>query len=418
MRTVDLDEIWSVVIVGGGAAGLFAASKLLTAAPVLIIEKGKECGRKLLLTGGERCNLTHDATVTDLLPHYHGNPHFLMSALNRFDPVVLRSHFQNIGVPTVADAQGRVFPRSRKASDVRDALLADIKRKSYKIMYESEVTAVGPLSERTARWCLTLADGREVKSENVIFAGGGASYPGTGSNGKLCRVLNNLNIASAAFSAALTDLRWADTEANADFVALSGLSMKNVSLGFPKKGTRLSIGDLLITHRGLSGPAAINIAADLDETGAELILNLFPALNADMLLETLLKVRDEKPKTEVANFLGTWLPSRFAALCCDRYWPTVKAKRVADLSLKEWRRIAGDLTHLELPVLKKGKLVSGMVSRGGIKTAGINPKTMELKGYPGLFVCGEMLDIDGDTGGYNLQAAFSTACAAADSLSI
>ncbi len=417
-KAVNLDRIWSVVIVGGGAAGLFAASKLVTTAPVLILEKGKECGRKLLLTGGGRCNITHDATVTELLSHYHGSPRFLTSALHRYDPVVLRSHFLELGLATKVDSEGRVFPRSEKAEDVRDALLSHIRKKGYLISYESEVIAVKSLGERTARWCLSLADGREVMAENVIFAGGGASYPGTGSNGKLGRVLGDLGVETSPFSAALTDLRWLDAEVSRDFTELSGLTLKNIRLSLKKKGSRESVGDLLITHRGLSGPAAINLSADLADEGEGLVLNLFPGENPDSLLVNLLRYREEKAKMEITNLLATLLASRFAMLCCNRYWPSVAGKRVADLSMKEWRKIAEDLTRMDIPTLKKGKLVTGMVCRGGVKTKEVNPKTMEIKTFPGLYVCGELLDIDGDTGGYNLQAAFSTACAAADSLSI
>lgn len=418
MAISKLDQIWSVIVVGGGAAGLFAASRLLTTEPVLIIEKGKECGRKLLLTGGGRCNLTHDASVSDLLPHYHGNPRFLMSALNRYDPMDLRTHLHSLGVATVADDEGRVFPRSYSALSVRDALLANIKRKGYEIACETEVMALEAVEERTARWCLTLADGRQVKSEHIIFAGGGASYPGTGSNGKLLQVLSRIGVRSKAFSAALTDLRWTDPEAAKDFIALSGLSLKAVDIGLTSKGARRSAGDLLITHRGLSGPAALNIAADLGEEGSILSLSLFPDMNADSLLAILLKHRDENPKMQVANLLAIYLPQRFARLCCERYWSIAADQRAADLSLKTWRIISRDLCSLVMPSLKKGKLVSGMVSRGGIATSDLNPKTMELKKYPGLYVCGEMLDLDGDTGGYNLQAAYSTASAAAESLSI
>lgn len=419
--TVAAVEKWPIVVVGAGAAGLFFASRLITSSPVLILEKGPEAGRKLLLTGGGRCNLTHDDAVSDLLEHYRPDPRFLRGIFNRFDPSELREHLHRLAVPTKVEAGNRVFPRSNKASDVRDALLHAAKRKGYEIRYRSCVREVRRLeridAELQYRWALRLDTGVVIHCQHLIFATGGASYPGTGSNGEGLKLLAEAGIAHQAFTAALTDLNWESKEGQEDFISLSGVSLQGIQLSIKGKKGRHSHGDLLFTHRGLSGPAALNLSSDVEE-GTWLQLHLFPDRNAESIYQVLIEQREEEGRSDCVQLLSRWMPRKLSQLIIDRYCPELQKLKLADLSLKQWRALAEALYALDLPKLKKGRLVSGMVSRGGVSTRALHPKTMEVKAFPGLYLCGEVIDIEGDTGGYNLQAAFATAAAIAEALSI
>lgn len=419
-------ERWPIVIVGAGAAGLFLGSRLVSSQAVLILEKGPAAGRKLLLTGGGRCNLTHQAEVSELLTHYRPDARFLRGAMARFNPSVIREHFHALGVATVVEAGERVFPRSNKASDVRDALLKSIESKGYEIRYNSDIVKIEAAKHAAAAqtegdtegWILTLSDGRQILAEQLAIAAGGASYPGTGSDGKLLKQLAAIGIPIRPYQAALTDLSWAKSDNSTDFKELSGISMQGVVLQKKGKKAPSSQGDLLLTHKGLSGPAALNLSAAIDDEGSDLVLRLFPDLNPDSILDLLLTYREESPKLELAAVLSKHLPRKFAQLIVKRYHPQLAELKLADISMKQWRAVAESLHGLALPTVKKGRVISGMVSSGGILTKAINPKTMALKDFPGIYACGEIIDIDGDSGGYNLQAAFATAATLAETLSI
>lgn len=414
-------EKWPIVIVGAGAAGLFLASRLITSSPVLILEKSAEAGRKLLLTGGGRCNVTHDEDVSDLLEHYRPDPRFLRGVFHRFGPSFLREHLHTLSVPTKVEAGKRVFPRSNKASDVRDALLNAAMKKGYEIRYKSSVREVKPIvaegSESGYRWVVRMETGSLIFCQDLIFATGGASYPGTGSNGGGLKLLSELGIAHQDFTAALTDLNWESKDGQEDFISLSGISLQDITLLIKGKKGRHSRADLLFTHRGLSGPAALNLSSDLGEE-TQVQLKLFPDLNAEAIYQMLIEKREVDARSDVVQLLSQWIPRKISLLIVNRYCPELRELKLADLSLKQWRRLAEALYALDLPKLKKGKLITGMLSRGGVSTKALNPKTMEVKNYPGLYLCGEVIDIEGDTGGYNLQAAFATAAAIAEDLSI
>ncbi len=421
-------SIYGTIIVGGGAAGLFAASRLVTNEAVLLLERGPECGRKLLLTGGKRCNLTHETDADELLTHYHGSKRFLIGAVHRYDPHAIREHFRQIGISTVSDDEGRVFPSSYKAEDVRDALVADVRKKGYEIRYNSDLALLEATNGEQKLWQLRLADGKTFQARNVLLATGGASYPGTGSDGSVLLLLAKLGIKHEPFAAALTDLRWTAPEEAKSYTSLSGLALRGIELcvlsdakhkrSKGKQDRYCFIGDLLFTHRGLSGPAALNLSGYVPADGSRFILNLFPGMHQEAVFAKFLEEQERSPRIELLTLLARFMPRSFAETVIDQIDSIIATKRLNEISLKDWRRLAQTLGKLELGSLKKGKLISGMVSRGGIRASEINPQTMELKRYPGLYVCGELIDVDGDTGGYNLQAAFSTAAVAAEHLSI
>lgn len=409
--------VWSTVIVGGGAAGLFTAAQLYSATPVLLLEKGGACGNKLLLSGGGRCNITQDAGAQALLAHYADHPRFLLSALHRYGPDVLRHFLQAIAVPTVLEAGGRVFPKSQSAKDVRDALVRTVQKRGVEIRYRSNVIGIEKLSGGRGRWLLTLDDRSQIHAHSLVLASGGASYPATGSSGEILSYLQEAGIKTRPWQAALTDLQWLDGPP-VDFKSLAGLSLDDVALSFSNaKGKATARGDLLFTHRGISGPAALNLSRAVPEEGAAVALNFLPNESEESLLESLRSSQATYARSGMAAFLSQWLPQRLAQVCLERYWEQSKKLTVADLPIATMRRIAGDLLNLTLPHLRKGRLKQGMVSQGGVDIKEINPKTMELKSYPGLYICGELIDLVGDSGGYNLQLAFSTAGAVAEALS-
>jgi predicted Rossmann fold flavoprotein len=400
-----------VLVIGGGAAGLMAAASAAEhGADVTLLEKMPAVGRKLLITGKGRCNVTNAADTKTIIENMPGNGQFLYSALNSFSNGDLMAWLEQRGVPLKTERGGRVFPVSDQARDVVAAFsraLADL-----------GVAVVTGQAVREIRvnggWACgaITADGREWPADAVILATGGASYPGTGSSGDGYRLAAALGHAVTPLRPSLVPLETAE-----EWVAdLQGLSLRNVAVTASAAGKQLAaeFGELLFTHFGLSGPVILSlsnpVAAALRATpGTELLIaiDLKPALSAETLDKRLQRDFTKFARKQFKNSLGDLLPARLTAVIVDLSHIDPD-KFVHQITKEERARLAVLLKQLTFTVTGTRPLAEAIVTAGGVSTKEINPATMASRLVPGLYFGGEVIDIDGYTGGFNLQAAFST----------
>lgn len=397
-----------VLVIGGGPAGMMAAGQAAAhGASVTLLEKNDRLGRKLALTGKGRGNLTNTADLEDFIAQYPGNGAFLYGPLYRFTNDDVCRFFHSLGVPTVEERGGRVFPASQQAKDLVAALEKFCLQAGVRILRGRRVT--GLLAGE--KGILGAACGSErLEAEAVILATGGASYPATGSTGDGYRLAAAVGHTIVPPRPALVPLLTKETWAH----ELAGLTLKNVTATLLADGRRLAeeFGEMLFTHDGVSGPIILTVsrqAAQAAERGqlTQIRLNLKPALAEEQLDARLQRDFAKYRRKQFKNSLHDLLPKRMIA-------PVVQLAQIPpelpvnQITKEQRRQLAAVLTGLTLTVTGTRPLAEAIVTAGGVATTEINPATMESKIIPGLFFAGEVIDVDGNTGGYNLQAAFST----------
>ncbi|MGP1366076.1 MAG: NAD(P)/FAD-dependent oxidoreductase [Schwartzia sp. (in: firmicutes)] len=379
---------------------------------VTLLEKMDRVGRKLRITGKGRCNITNIAEVPDIIRHIPGNGIFLSSALRAFDNQDVIRFFETCGVETKVERGGRVFPASDHAEDVVDALIASLAARGVELRCHAPVKAL--LTAQGTIAGVRLKSGEEIHADAVILATGGASYPGTGSTGDGAEMAAAVGHHIVPLQPALVPL-----EVEEDWAKeLTGLSLRNVTLGLTVDGDlqEEAFGEMLFTHFGVSGPIVLTLsrkAAMALREGAfvELLLNLKPALTHEQLEKRVQRDFAAQQKKAAKNGLRDLLPARLIPPILDlAYLPSEKP--IHQITREERRRLTALLQRVPLTVLRTRPLAEAIVTMGGVETREIHPKTMESKVCPGLFIAGEVADIDGFTGGYNLQAAFSMGAAA------
>lgn len=402
-----------VIVVGGGPAGMMAAIKAAeNGGKVTLLEKMDRVGRKLRITGKGRCNITNIADIPDIIQHLPGNGVFLNSALRTFGNHEVIRFFEACGVATKVERGGRVFPASDQAEDVVNALTSCLAARGVnlrchapvKMLLRSEGKIVG----------VRLRSGEEITADAVILAAGGASYPRTGSTGDGAAMAAEMGHHIVPLQPALVPL-----EVEEDWAKeLTGLSLRNVTVSLMVDGVLRGegFGEMLFTHFGVSGPVVLTLsrqAATALSQGAfvELLLNLKPALTAEQIEKRVQRDFAAQQKKAVKNGLRDLLPMRLIPPILDlAYLPSEKP--IHQITREERQRLIAILQHLPLTVRRTRPLAEAIVTMGGVATREIHPKTMASKVCPGLFIAGEVADIDGFTGGYNLQAAFSMGAAA------
>ncbi len=394
-------EQYDVIIVGGGAAGLFARANL-PPCRALLLEGGDETGRKLLITAGGMCNLTNTLDVQSFLTHYGSKEqrNFLLLALQNLTPDGLRSWFEKRGVATIVRSDGKVFPQSLDAREVHDCLRSS---SNIPICCNEKVIDI----EARQNGFIVTSERASYGTKSLIIAPGGKSYPRTGSDGSLYPILKRLAHPIIEAKPALVGLIIKDWP----YSALSGSSMQDVSVTAIHEGERKPYhrgsGDLLFTHRGLSGPPILTLSGSA-ERGDILTVAFIP--NAEQTIEALFRTH---PHQQVATLLREAGLNRTLAVAL------LEAARIDATAV--WRAIDGTRRRALLTLVSSHPFtvertmgfVSAMATRGGVALPQVNRKSMESKIHRGLFFCGEVLDYDGESGGFNLQGAFSTALLAA-----
>ncbi|MGP1574375.1 NAD(P)/FAD-dependent oxidoreductase [Selenomonas sp.] len=402
-----------IIVVGAGPAGFMAAAKAAEyGASVLLLEKMKQPGRKMLITGKGRCNITNAAPIAEIVKNIPGNGSFLYSALHAFDNEDVRGFFRELGIETKVERGGRVFPVSDRAADAVEALIAYLHELGVKIETESRVAKI--LTEGGRAVGVVLASGAKLTADAVVLAVGGASYPGTGSTGDGYEMARRLGHTVGAILPSLVPLVTED-----DWVKdAQGLSLRNVRVTLLADDKKIGedFGEMMFTHFGVTGPIVLSLSRAAARALAagkfvELALDLKPALSPEILAARVQRDFEKYRNKALKNAMRDLLPGKLIEPVLDAaYLPSEKP--VHDLRREERLRLSETIKHLVLTVTKTRPLAEAIVTAGGVSTKEIHPKTMESKLVPGLYFAGEVVDVDGFTGGYNLQAAFSMGAAA------
>ena len=401
-----------VAIIGGGAAGLLAGiAAAQNGAQVTIFEKMRLPGKKIMITGKGRCNITNACEIPEFIKNIPGNGRFLNSALHRFtnDDIVLL--LESHGLQTKVERGGRIFPVSDKAKDVVDTLVKIFTEAGGKLQLDTKVIEI--LAKDGQVTGVKTISG-VYPADAVILAAGGASYPGTGSDGGGAKLAAKLGHKIVPLRPSLVPL-----ESDYPYVDdLQGLSLRNVQGTLTADGEKIGseFGEMLFTHFGVSGPIILslsNLAAKALDEGkeVELHIDLKPALSEEKLDARIQRDFTQYSKKQLANGMKDLLPQRLIPVVCDMAYLD-EEKFINQISREERHRLLAALKNFCVPITSTRPLAEAIVTAGGVSVKEINPKTMESKLIRGLHFAGEVMDVDGYTGGYNLQAAFSSGYAA------
>ncbi len=403
-----------VIVIGGGAAGLLAGiAAAQNGAQATIIEKMRRPGKKMLITGKGRCNITNNCDLQEIIKNIPGNGRFLNSALRRFTNQDIVQLLEDNGLPTKVERGGRVFPVSDKAVDVVDTLVKIFKDYGGRLLLDTKVKSIA--AEFGKIKGVVTEDGQRFEADAVILAAGGSSYPGTGSDGSGVKLAKAVGHSIVPLKPCLVPL-----ESDSPYIPdLQGLSLRNIEGTVYAGGKKIGaeFGEMLFTHFGVSGPIILSLSkcvAEAIAAGAqdiELHIDLKPALDKDKLDARLQRDFVQYSRKQMANGMKDLLPQRLIAPVLDEAFID-EEKFVNQLSRAERQRIVDVLKAFVVPITGTRPLAEAIVTAGGVSLKEIDPKTMESKLVKGLFIAGEVMDIDGYTGGYNLQAAFSTGYAA------
>jgi predicted Rossmann fold flavoprotein len=402
-----------------------SAGQAAAIAPVQLLERTGRLGTKLRITGKGRCNLTNTASLDDFLVHFgfqglDQNAHtssrashqFLRNAFARFFAPDLVAFFEDLGVATVTERGGRVFPASNDAHQVAEALVRFAQHQGAQIRRKSRVVRLAVDGNRVRG--VVLQGGEEIAAGAVIICTGGASYPKTGSSGDGYRLAEQVGHQLVPIRPALVPLVIAGSEPR----QMMGLSLRNVEVRLLQDATEVAryFGEMLFTHYGvsgpiiltLSGPAVARMTLPPERTGRlELSINLKPALSAEILDARLRRDLDERGKQTYRNLLKGLLPQKMIDVVVVRtHIPPDKPGH--QITAAERRRLRELLQDFRLEISGHRPLAEAIVTAGGVDTGQVDPRTMESRLVQGLYFAGEVLDVQADTGGYNLQAAFST----------
>ena len=411
-----------VIVIGAGPAGLVAAGQAAEqGATVLLLEKMDRPGRKLRITGKGRCNLTNVAPLSDFVAHFGPNGRFLRQAFSRFFTPDLVAFLEGLGVPTVTERGGRVFPASQEATDIVDALLRWVRDRGVTLRTRSPVERLLVEGERVTG--VRIA-GNQVSSEKpgfsdserlyradaVIVATGGASYPATGSTGDGYRLAESVGHTVVPIRPALVPLETAGDVAP----RLQGLSLRNVTVRLWVDGKKQGelFGEMLFTHFGLSRPTVLSLSRQTIDAlrlgqSVRLSIDLKPALDERKLDARLLRDLDAHGKQQFRTLLKGLLPRKLIPVCLDL--TGIPPEKLAhQITAQERKRLRAWLKDFRLQVTGHRSFREAIITAGGVDTREVDPRTMASRLVEGLYFAGEVLDVDADTGGYNLQAAFST----------
>ncbi len=409
-----------VLVIGGGAAGMLAAIGAADAgAQVTLLEKNEKLGKKIYITGKGRCNVTNACDQDDFLKHVTHNPRFLYSAFANLTPQDLMDRLESWGCPVMVTRGDRVFPTSEKASDVTHAFERQMRRLGVMVRLNTKVQTLLIDDERITG--VQTSVGEVIKADQVILCTGGQSYPTTGSTGDGFAFLQDCGHQVLPPFATLIPLI-----SNAPWVrALQGLSLKNVRLTLMqgKKKRFSDIGEMLFTHFGVSGPLVLSASSHMAGASLKemtLSLDLKPGLTPEQLDARIMRDLDQSGKKQLRNILPALYPARLAeempALC------EVDGNKLANAITKEERqRLVAGTKSLIIPISGMRPLAEAVVTRGGVSVKEVSPATLQSKKVQGLYIAGELLDVDALTGGFNLHIAFCTGllagqCAADESL--
>ena len=398
---------FDVTIIGGGPAGMFAA---ITAAQrgksVLLLERNDRLGKKLLITGKGRCNVTNNCDSAEILQNIPRNGRFLYSAMTEFPPKRIMEFLENAGCTLKTERGNRVFPVSDRSQSVLDALQKEMRRLHVTVITARAMSIV--TGEQGV--CAVETDHGTFDTRSVILATGGVSYPTTGSTGDGYAMAKALGHIIIEPQGSLVPL---ETAGN-DCPDMQGLALRNVAVKLVNAKNKVlykDFGELLFTHFGVSGPTVLSASCHLKGEGCRLVIDLKPALDEGKLNDRILRDLEMYQNRAMENALTDLLPRSMIPVVLRRL--EIDPQMQANSLTKQKRRALVELLKaFPVEIIGKRPVAEAIITSGGVKTSEIDPKTMESKLVPGLYFAGEIIDCDAYTGGFNLQIAWATAYAA------
>jgi len=390
--------MYDVIVIGAGPAGMMASIIASPKKKVLLIEKNDVVGKKLLLTGGSRCNLTNLKNINNFIEGIPVNNKFLYSTLNNFSPEDIFNYFTNLGVNLKIEDNDRVFPVSNKSDSIVKVLYEELVKNKVKIHLNEEVENISQKE--------VITNKGKYKANSIIVATGGASYPHTGSTGDGYKFANEIKQGLVEIYPAETFL------IGKERLPLEGITLNNVIINFDNKKEQ---GSLLFTKNGVSGPAVFKISEYVykhikENKASSIKIDLLPDYNIEELVEAF---NEYNPEKEINSFVRNYLPKRLADFIVNK---TVGNRKIKALSKVNINKMINEFKNFEIDIKETGSLKNSFVTGGGINVKEINPMTMESKTNKNIYFIGEALDIHGHTGGYNITIALSTGYTAGKSV--
>ncbi len=410
----------NVIIIGGGPAGMIAGiSAAKSGNKVTILEKMNSCGKKLLITGKGRCNITNSTDLNGFIENTPNNGKFLYGALNNFNNKDIINLLEKEGVKTKAERGGRIFPVSDKSIDVLEVLIKILKKLNVKILTNTKVEKIIIREGKVEGVKIANTNKEQIKSElkadKIILATGGKSYPVTGSTGDGYKMAEELGHTVTKIKPSLVPL----TSKDIVCAKLQGLSLRNIAIELKNEDKIIykDFGEMLFTHYGVSGPVILSSSAYLirykntenllKNNNIKLHIDLKPALTEEKLDLRILRDFEEVKNKEFKNSLSKLLPQKLIPVVIEKTGIN-PYKRINEITKQERQKIITILKNFEIIINGVRPIEEAIITSGGISIKEINPKTMESKLIKGLYFAGEIIDVDSLTGGFNLQIAWST----------